>query len=163
VCFHYNAECVCICMPWMFVIPLCAPWGWQLDCRSVCRGSKYTLLIIIVHWLVWLKPTKKNLLNCRNRIRIFARGAVSVLPQFTQSTYKFHRSKGVLFLLKASVVSCFVFHRFLAANSLCVKVPLCATFSSLASSHQPWSFGNSKDNFWWYPTSFYTWATWNRL
>jgi hypothetical protein len=42
MCFHYNAECVHIWMPWMFVILWCAPWRWQLYCRNVCRGCKLT-------------------------------------------------------------------------------------------------------------------------
>lgn len=77
------------------------------------------------------KLQKKNLLNCRNRIRIFARSATSVLPQSTRATYKFHHGEGVLFPLKASVVSCFEFHRFLEAKSSCVELLLRANFSSL--------------------------------
>ena len=55
MCFHCNTKFMCVWMPWMFVILWCAPRGWQLDCRNVCMGYKYTLLIILVHWLVWLK------------------------------------------------------------------------------------------------------------
>jgi hypothetical protein len=55
VCFHCNTKFMCVWMPWMFVILWCAPRGWQLDCRNVCMGYKYTLLIILVQWLVWLK------------------------------------------------------------------------------------------------------------